>query len=154
MLAHSHRGGKIQDSNSGQPSQPRKGFQPGRVRHAIMEVAEPMVESQSRHPGGGRRSHLGGTWGLVVGVRDGGTSSSEACRLGPRGEFRTIKGSWPRPPGPPPLSGFLDHRRAQLAVQTKRVAAQVDGGAQVQQVLNIECLRDFLTPPLLSVRFR
>uniref|UniRef100_A0A452TM04 AP-2 complex subunit alpha n=1 Tax=Ursus maritimus TaxID=29073 RepID=A0A452TM04_URSMA len=37
---------------------------------------------------------------------------------------------------------------------TKRVAAQVDGGAQVQQVLNIECLRDFLTPPLLSVRFR
>uniref|UniRef100_A0A452TLY8 AP-2 complex subunit alpha n=1 Tax=Ursus maritimus TaxID=29073 RepID=A0A452TLY8_URSMA len=35
-----------------------------------------------------------------------------------------------------------------------RVAAQVDGGAQVQQVLNIECLRDFLTPPLLSVRFR
>uniref|UniRef100_A0A8C0ZZC8 AP-2 complex subunit alpha n=1 Tax=Castor canadensis TaxID=51338 RepID=A0A8C0ZZC8_CASCN len=42
----------------------------------------------------------------------------------------------------------------QLAVQTKRVAAQVDGGAQVQQVLNIECLRDFLMPPLLSVRFR
>ncbi|KAM9633391.1 AP-2 complex subunit alpha-1 [Trichechus inunguis] len=41
-----------------------------------------------------------------------------------------------------------------LAVQTKRVAAQVDGGAQVQQVLNIECLGDFLTPPLLSVRFR
>ncbi|KAJ1073058.1 hypothetical protein K5549_015201 [Capra hircus] len=41
-----------------------------------------------------------------------------------------------------------------LAVQTKRVASQVDGGAQVQQVLNIECLRDFLTPPLLSVRFR
>uniref|UniRef100_A0A5G2QSP2 AP-2 complex subunit alpha n=1 Tax=Sus scrofa TaxID=9823 RepID=A0A5G2QSP2_PIG len=37
---------------------------------------------------------------------------------------------------------------------TKRVASQVDGGAQVQQVLNIECLRDFLTPPLLSVRFR
>ncbi|XP_066127609.1 AP-2 complex subunit alpha-1 isoform X1 [Saccopteryx bilineata] len=44
--------------------------------------------------------------------------------------------------------------QTQLAVQTKRVAAQVDGGAQVQQVLNIECLRDFLMPPLLSVRFR
>ncbi|XP_004381690.1 AP-2 complex subunit alpha-1 [Trichechus manatus latirostris] len=44
--------------------------------------------------------------------------------------------------------------QTQLAVQTKRVAAQVDGGAQVQQVLNIECLGDFLTPPLLSVRFR
>lgn len=69
--------------------------------------------------------------------------------------------SWPRPQGRggrgrglPPLSGFLDPQWAQLAVQTKRVAAQVDGGAQVQQVLNIECLRDFLTPPLLSVRFR
>nr|XP_003465546.1 AP-2 complex subunit alpha-1 isoform X1 [Cavia porcellus] len=44
--------------------------------------------------------------------------------------------------------------QTQLAVQTKRVATQVDGGAQVQQVLNIECLRDFLTPPLLLVRFR
>lgn len=68
----------------------------------------------------------------------------------------------PRPPRLPSIlprstarvSGFLDHGRAQLAVQTKRVASQVDGGAQVQQVLNIECLRDFLTPPLLSVRFR
>lgn len=58
------------------------------------------------------------------------------------------------PPGRPPLSLASLTRRAQLAVQTKRVAAQVDGGAQVQQVLNIECLRDFLMPPLLSVRFR
>lgn len=71
-----------------------------------------------------------------------------------------VKSSSPRrlpsipPPSPARVSGFLDHGRAQLAVQTKRVASQVDGGAQVQQVLNIECLRDFLTPPLLSVRFR
>uniref|UniRef100_A0A452QZ03 AP-2 complex subunit alpha n=1 Tax=Ursus americanus TaxID=9643 RepID=A0A452QZ03_URSAM len=50
--------------------------------------------------------------------------------------------------------GDLQTHILPLAVQTKRVAAQVDGGAQVQQVLNIECLRDFLTPPLLSVRFR
>uniref|UniRef100_A0ABI7ZFW4 AP-2 complex subunit alpha n=1 Tax=Felis catus TaxID=9685 RepID=A0ABI7ZFW4_FELCA len=57
--------------------------------------------------------------------------------------------------GPPiPEADELLNKRVQLAVQTKRVAAQVDGGAQVQQVLNIECLRDFLTPPLLSVRFR
>lgn len=54
----------------------------------------------------------------------------------------------------PPLSLASLTMGPQLAVQTKRVAAQVDGGAQVQQVLNIECLRDFLTPPLLSVRFR
>uniref|UniRef100_A0A8C2S457 AP-2 complex subunit alpha n=1 Tax=Capra hircus TaxID=9925 RepID=A0A8C2S457_CAPHI len=50
--------------------------------------------------------------------------------------------------------GDLQTHILSLAVQTKRVASQVDGGAQVQQVLNIECLRDFLTPPLLSVRFR
>lgn len=54
----------------------------------------------------------------------------------------------------PPLSLASLTPWPQLVVQTKRVAAQVDGGAQVQQVLNIECLRDFLTPPLLSVRFR
>ncbi|KAB1273309.1 AP-2 complex subunit alpha-1 [Camelus dromedarius] len=53
-----------------------------------------------------------------------------------------------------PLAPARPLQRAQLAVQTKRVASQVDGGAQVQQVLNIECLRDFLTPPHLSVRFR
>ncbi|XP_031817586.1 AP-2 complex subunit alpha-1 [Sarcophilus harrisii] len=44
--------------------------------------------------------------------------------------------------------------QTQLVVQTKRVPGQVDGGAQVQQVLNIECLRDFITAPLLTVRFR
>lgn len=94
---------------------------------------------------GGQRAHL--SLGLVGCAGDGRAGPSEACRLGLWGRFGTIGGSRPLP-------GFLDPRRAQLAVQTKRVAAQVDGGAQVQQVLNIECLRDFLTPPLLSVRFR
>uniref|UniRef100_A0A7N4PPC7 Clathrin adaptor alpha-adaptin appendage C-terminal subdomain domain-containing protein n=1 Tax=Sarcophilus harrisii TaxID=9305 RepID=A0A7N4PPC7_SARHA len=39
-------------------------------------------------------------------------------------------------------------------LQTHILLSQVDGGAQVQQVLNIECLRDFITAPLLTVRFR
>ncbi|KAH0505443.1 AP-2 complex subunit alpha-1 [Microtus ochrogaster] len=70
---------------------------------------------------------------------------NQLLQIGVKSEFRQNLGvSWW--PGGEGTGG--------LVVQTKRVAAQVDGGAQVQQVLNIECLRDFLTPPLLSVRFR
>ncbi|MBN3309780.1 AP2A2 protein, partial [Amia calva] len=41
-----------------------------------------------------------------------------------------------------------------LNVQTKPVEPQVEGGAQVQQVLNIECLSDFTDAPLLNIRLR
>lgn len=44
--------------------------------------------------------------------------------------------------------------QGQLAVQTRAVEPGVEGGAQVQQVLNIECLGDFSVPPLLALRFR
>ncbi|XP_072703864.1 LOW QUALITY PROTEIN: AP-2 complex subunit alpha-1 [Ciconia boyciana] len=37
--------------------------------------------------------------------------------------------------------------QGQLAVQTRAVEPGVEGGAQVQQVLNIECLGDFSVPP-------
>uniref|UniRef100_A0A8C4SA03 AP-2 complex subunit alpha n=1 Tax=Erpetoichthys calabaricus TaxID=27687 RepID=A0A8C4SA03_ERPCA len=37
---------------------------------------------------------------------------------------------------------------------TKPVEPLVEGGAQVQQVLNIECLSDFTEAPLLNIRFR
>lgn len=42
----------------------------------------------------------------------------------------------------------------QLNVQTKLVEPLVEGGAQIQQVLNIECLTDFSEAPLLSIKFR
>ncbi|XP_056144520.1 AP-2 complex subunit alpha-2 isoform X2 [Lampris incognitus] len=42
----------------------------------------------------------------------------------------------------------------QLNVQTKPVEPLVEGGAQVQQVLNIECLSDFSDAPLLNIKFR
>ncbi|GAB0202148.1 AP-2 complex subunit alpha-2 [Grus japonensis] len=41
-----------------------------------------------------------------------------------------------------------------LAVQTRAVEPGVEGGAQVQQVLNIECLGEFRGAPLLGLRFR
>ncbi|KAG7222018.1 hypothetical protein INR49_028182 [Caranx melampygus] len=43
---------------------------------------------------------------------------------------------------------------AQLNVQTKPVEPLVEGGAQIQQVLNIECLTDFSDAPLLNIKFR
>ena len=47
----------------------------------------------------------------------------------------------------------LDNR-SQLNVQTKPVEPLVEGGAQIQQVLNIECLTDFSDAPLLNIKFR
>ncbi|XP_029102615.1 AP-2 complex subunit alpha-2-like isoform X6 [Scleropages formosus] len=44
--------------------------------------------------------------------------------------------------------------QSQLNVQTKPAEPVVEGGAQVQQVLNIECLSDFSEAPLLNIKFR
>nr|DBA16023.1 TPA: hypothetical protein GDO54_003466 [Pyxicephalus adspersus] len=41
-----------------------------------------------------------------------------------------------------------------LNIQTKPVDPVVEGGAQVQQVLNIECLADFDEPPMINIKFR
>ncbi|XP_067830467.1 AP-2 complex subunit alpha-2-like isoform X2 [Heptranchias perlo] len=42
----------------------------------------------------------------------------------------------------------------QLNLQAKPVEPIVEGGAQVQQVINIECLSDFTEAPLLNIQFR
>lgn len=44
--------------------------------------------------------------------------------------------------------------QSQLNVQTKPVEPLIEGGAQVQQVINIECLSDFCDAPLLNIKFR
>ncbi|XP_029440766.1 AP-2 complex subunit alpha-1 isoform X2 [Rhinatrema bivittatum] len=44
--------------------------------------------------------------------------------------------------------------QSQLNLQTKPVHPVVEGGAQVQQVLNIECLEDFDDAPLINIKFR
>ncbi|XP_008413236.1 AP-2 complex subunit alpha-2 isoform X3 [Poecilia reticulata] len=44
--------------------------------------------------------------------------------------------------------------QTQLNVQSKPVEPLVEGGAQIQQVLNIECLTDFSDAPLLNIKFR
>ncbi|CAI5682487.1 AP-2 complex subunit alpha-2 isoform X2 [Oreochromis niloticus] len=44
--------------------------------------------------------------------------------------------------------------QSQLNVQSKPVEPLVEGGAQIQQVLNIECITDFSDAPLLNIKFR
>lgn len=41
-----------------------------------------------------------------------------------------------------------------LSLQTKPVDPIVDGGAQVQQAVNIECVSDFTEAPVLNIQFR
>ncbi|XP_041074575.1 AP-2 complex subunit alpha-2-like isoform X3 [Polyodon spathula] len=47
-----------------------------------------------------------------------------------------------------------DALKTQLNIQTKQVDPAVDGGAQVQQLLNIECVLDFVEAPILNIQFR
>ncbi|XP_056608135.1 AP-2 complex subunit alpha-2 isoform X3 [Triplophysa dalaica] len=44
--------------------------------------------------------------------------------------------------------------QSQLNVQAKPVEPLIEGGAQVQQVINIESLTDFFDAPLLNIKFR
>ncbi|KAH0620990.1 hypothetical protein JD844_021946 [Phrynosoma platyrhinos] len=41
-----------------------------------------------------------------------------------------------------------------LNLQTKPVDPTVEGGAQVQQIINIECISDFMEAPVLNIQFR
>ncbi|XP_069037879.1 AP-2 complex subunit alpha-2 isoform X2 [Lepisosteus oculatus] len=47
-----------------------------------------------------------------------------------------------------------DSLKSELNVHTKPVDPTVDGGAQVQQILNIECVSDFMEAPVLNIQFR
>ncbi|XP_008281654.1 AP-2 complex subunit alpha-2 isoform X2 [Stegastes partitus] len=47
-----------------------------------------------------------------------------------------------------------DILKSQLNVHTKTVDPIIEGGAQVQQILNIECVSDFIDAPVLSIQFR
>uniref|UniRef100_A0A669B2V2 AP-2 complex subunit alpha n=1 Tax=Oreochromis niloticus TaxID=8128 RepID=A0A669B2V2_ORENI len=47
----------------------------------------------------------------------------------------------------------VTHYILMLNVQSKPVEPLVEGGAQIQQVLNIECITDFSDAPLLNIKF-
>ncbi|CAB1422495.1 unnamed protein product [Pleuronectes platessa] len=50
--------------------------------------------------------------------------------------------------------GFQHSRKGLLNVQTKTVEPVVEGGAQAQQILNIECVSDFTDALILNIQFR
>lgn len=54
--------------------------------------------------------------------------------------FRYLGNPWPMSP--------------QLNVHSKAVDPIIEGGAQVQQILNIECVSDFTDAPVLNIQFR
>lgn len=47
-----------------------------------------------------------------------------------------------------------DILKTQLNVHAKTVDPIIEGGAQVQQILNIECVSDFVDAPVLNIQFR
>ncbi|XP_059207791.1 AP-2 complex subunit alpha-2-like isoform X1 [Centropristis striata] len=47
-----------------------------------------------------------------------------------------------------------DTLKSQLNVHPKAVDPTVEGGAQLQQILNIECVSDFIDAPVLNIQFR
>lgn len=47
---------------------------------------------------------------------------------------------------------LLNHKE-QLNLQVKPVDSAVEAGAQVQQLINVECLDEFSEPPLLVIQF-
>ncbi|XP_062275485.1 AP-2 complex subunit alpha-2 isoform X2 [Scomber scombrus] len=47
-----------------------------------------------------------------------------------------------------------DELKTQLNIHTKTVEPLIEGGAQVQQILNIECVSDFTDAPVLNIQFR
>ncbi|XP_053304588.1 AP-2 complex subunit alpha-2 isoform X3 [Spea bombifrons] len=47
-----------------------------------------------------------------------------------------------------------DELNGNLNLQSKPVEPTVDGGAQVQQVVNIECVQEFADVPVLNIQFR
>ncbi|KAJ8795566.1 hypothetical protein J1605_002328 [Eschrichtius robustus] len=55
---------------------------------------------------------------------------------------------------PRPLAEAASLTHAHLSLQTKPVDPTVDGGAQVQQAVNIECVSDFTEAPVLNIQFR
>uniref|UniRef100_A0A8C5CN53 AP-2 complex subunit alpha n=1 Tax=Gadus morhua TaxID=8049 RepID=A0A8C5CN53_GADMO len=81
---------------------------------------------------------------------------NQLLQIGIKSEYRQNLGELPgfSASAVPPLSVPSGLGDGDLNVQTKPVEPLVEGGAQVQQVLNIECITDFSEAPQLNIKFR
>ncbi|XP_061593112.1 AP-2 complex subunit alpha-2-like isoform X1 [Cololabis saira] len=50
--------------------------------------------------------------------------------------------------------GSSDLLKTQLSIQSKPVEPVIEAGAQLQQIINIECVSDFTEAPVLNIQFR
>ncbi|KAG7327808.1 hypothetical protein KOW79_009414 [Hemibagrus wyckioides] len=79
---------------------------------------------------------------------------NQLLQIGLKSEFRQNLGRMYVFYGNKTTTQFVNFSTSVLNVHTKAIDPVIDGGAQLQQVLNIECLSDFVDAPVLSIHFR
>ncbi|KAF4083569.1 hypothetical protein AMELA_G00143270 [Ameiurus melas] len=79
---------------------------------------------------------------------------NQLLQIGLKSEFRQNLGRMYAFYGNKTSTQFVNFSASVLNVHTKASDPVIDGGAQLQQVLNIECLSDFVDTPVLNINFR
>ncbi|MCI4383818.1 hypothetical protein PGIGA_G00031120 [Pangasianodon gigas] len=79
---------------------------------------------------------------------------NQLLQIGLKSEFRQNLGRMYVFYGNKTSTQFMNFSSSVLNVHTKASDPVIDGGAQLQQVLNIECLSDFVDAPVLNIHFR
>ncbi|KAF0043639.1 hypothetical protein F2P81_004976 [Scophthalmus maximus] len=69
---------------------------------------------------------------------------NQLLQIGLKSEYRQSLG----------ICRILDLSSPQLTAHAKTVDPVIEGGAQVQQIINIECVSDFTDAPVLDIQFR
>uniref|UniRef100_A0A8C8A854 AP-2 complex subunit alpha n=1 Tax=Otus sunia TaxID=257818 RepID=A0A8C8A854_9STRI len=95
-------------------------------------------------------------YGMFVCKNNGVLFENQLLQIGLKSEFRQNLGRMFIFYGNKTSTQFLNFTPTFLCLnlQTKPVDPTVDGGAQVQQVVNIECVSDFMEAPILNIQFR
>uniref|UniRef100_A0A8C9RKG5 AP-2 complex subunit alpha n=1 Tax=Scleropages formosus TaxID=113540 RepID=A0A8C9RKG5_SCLFO len=79
---------------------------------------------------------------------------NQLLQIGLKSEFRQNLGRMYVFYGNKTSTQFLSFSSSVLTVHIKPVDSTVDGGAQLQQTLNIECMSDFVEAPIFNIQFR
>ncbi|CAK6961998.1 AP-2 complex subunit alpha-2-like [Scomber scombrus] len=79
---------------------------------------------------------------------------NQLLQIGLKSEYRQNLGRMYVFVGNKTSTQFLSFASEVLNIHTKTVEPLIEGGAQVQQILNIECVSDFTDAPVLNIQFR
>uniref|UniRef100_A0A8B9JAZ1 AP-2 complex subunit alpha n=1 Tax=Astyanax mexicanus TaxID=7994 RepID=A0A8B9JAZ1_ASTMX len=94
---------------------------------------------------------------LFVCKNNGVLFESQLLQIGLKSEFRQNLGRMYIFYGNKTSTQFLNFSSSvfsQLNIHMKAADPVLDGGAQLQQILNIECISDFVEAPVLNIQFR